>query len=182
MRSLRTVVLIGGFALFAGAAVAAPGCTQRGPADPAPRENTRVTLLPQGAKVPAPPPGELSRVVAVEVVWRDTDRQRGLGGRTVLGEDAGMLFVYKDDRPRAFWMKDCYIGLDIAYLDAAGAVVKLVTLPPGAGAAPGAIPQAPSVKPCRYVLEVNAGWFARRGLGEGTVVDVSGVVAGIVPE
>jgi uncharacterized membrane protein (UPF0127 family) len=141
-----------------------------------------VLLVPAGEPVLLPADGTLPTTVAVEVVWREADRQRGLGGRTVLRENAGMLFVYKDDRPRAFWMKDCYIGLDIAYLDAHGVVVKLATLPPGAGAAPGAIPQAPSVKPCRYVLEVSAGWFSRRGLGEGTTVDLAGVAAGIVPE
>lgn len=179
MTRFRAFVLCAA-ALGAVPLIATQGCAPVGGETPA--RPQRIALLPAGTKVPAPADGSLSTTVSVEVVWRDADRQRGLGGRTVLGEDAGMLFVYKDDRPRAFWMKDCYIGLDIAHLDAAGTVVKLATLPPGAGAAPGAIPQAPSVKPCRYVLEVNAGWFSRRGLGEGTVVDVSGVVAGIVPE
>lgn len=175
----------GALVLCAAALVAAPLISAQGCAPVGGERSARpqrITLLPAGSAVPAPADGGLATTVAVEVVWRDADRQRGLGGRTVLGENAGMLFVYKDDRPRAFWMKDCYIGLDIAYLDAAGTVVKLATLPPGAGAAPGAIPQAPSVKPCRYVLEVSAGWFSRRGLREGAVVDVSGVVEGIVPE
>ncbi len=179
MTRFRALVLCAAV-LGAAPLIATPGCAPVGSETPARPQG--ITLVPAGTKVPGPPDGALSTTVSVEVVWRDADRQRGLGGRTVLAEDAGMLFVYKDDRPRAFWMKDCYIGLDIAYLDAAGAVVKLATLPPGAGAAPGTIPQAPSGKPCRYVLEVNAGWFSRRSLGEGTVVDVSRVVAGIVPE
>ena len=121
-------------------------------------------------------------VVVVEVVSTSEKRQHGLGDRRSLDEDRGMFFVYPDDRVRAFWMKDCYIALDIAYLRADGTVVKVATLPPGADAAPGQVPQESSIEPCRYVLEVPAGWFARRSLAAGTRVYFEDVVAGVVPE
>jgi uncharacterized protein len=152
----------------------------RTPSEPPPGE---ILLVPWGAKVPPPPAGQRSRIVAVEVVAKRADREKGLSGRRVLGEDAGMLFVYPRDEMRNFWMKDCLIALDIAYVRADGTVVKVATLPPGAGTPPGQpIPQASSEEPVRYVLEVEDGWFARRGLGAGARVDLAGVVEGVVPE
>jgi uncharacterized membrane protein (UPF0127 family) len=167
-------------AVLLGGALAVCARHARVPAEPPAGE---ILLVPQGTEVPAPPPGQKSRIVAVEVVSTRAAREKGLSGRRSLGEDAGMLFVYPRDEMRNFWMKDCLIALDIAYVRADGTVAKVVTLPPGAATPPGApIPQASSDEPVRYVLEVQDGWFARRKLGAGARVDLASVVAGVVPE
>ena len=37
----------------------------------------------------------------------------------------GMLFVFEDINPRAFWMRNTGIPLDLAYLDASGTLLEL---------------------------------------------------------
>ncbi|MBU1865372.1 MAG: DUF192 domain-containing protein, partial [Actinobacteria bacterium] len=69
-------------------------------------------------------------------VWRvavaDTPalRSRGLMGVTDLGSVRGMLFLWPNDTAGGFWMKDTLIPLDIAFFDAAGVLVDLVSMTP----------------------------------------------------
>lgn len=121
-------------------------------------------------------------VVRVEVAATFRARERGLGGRETLPDGRGMLFVYPDSRRRSFWMKDCLVALDIAFLDVDGRILDVATLPPGAGLADAAIPAAACEGPVRYVLEVRARWFAEQGIARGSVVDVEHAVRGVVPE
>lgn len=140
----------------------------------------------RAAAVVVRPDGErretgLPRVVA-EIASTRAARERGLSGRDHLPPDGGMLFVYPDERPRRFWMKDCWIALDIAFLRSDGEIVRLATLPPGAGLRGEEIPAADCATPCRYVLETGAGWFVRNGLRVGDRVDVASAVEGVAAE
>ena len=56
--------------------------------------------------------------VEVEVADTDAERQMGLMERSVLPEDAGMLFVFEGEQTLSFWMKDTLVPLSIAYIDA----------------------------------------------------------------
>ena len=103
-------------------------------------------------------------------------------GRDRLETDHGMLFVYRTAHTRRFWMKDCTIGLDIAFLDARGEVARLATLPPGVGRPDDDVPAAESGVPVLFVLEMESGWFARHGLGEGDKVDLTAAIAGVAPQ
>lgn len=122
-----------------------------------PAPNTRVRL--HVANVP----------VDVRIASRFSERRRGLGGVDALGPNEGMLFVYNDATSRRFHMQDCLIPLDIAFLDDKGIVVQLDTLAPPAQVN-GAVKETRRSPPVRYVLEVQAGFFARHGLGEGSRV------------
>lgn len=130
---------------------------------------------------PSPPPPETRPVyvgtkrvvVHAEIARTPRERERGLGGRARLLEDHGMLFVYDADEPHQFWMKDCFIGLDIAFVESNGRVANVATLGPGIGFDDEHVPRANSARPTKYVLETQDGWFARHGLGAGDVVDVS---------
>jgi uncharacterized membrane protein (UPF0127 family) len=97
------------------------------------------------------------------VVQTRVTRAKGMGGRRELAEGSGMVFLFPTERPRAFWMKDCLIPLDIAFLDATGTVVNLYTMPVEAN------PSNPtglydSNLPAAFVLEVPAGGLARAGV------------------
>ncbi len=127
-----------------------------------------------------PAPSGSTPVLQVEVSATADTRRRGLSHRDALGEDNGMLFVYGSDRDRMFWMKDCLIGLDIAFLRQDGTITDVATLPPGVGVEP--VPTASSSEPVRYVLEANAGWYERRGVAAGDRVDISRAVKGVGPE
>jgi uncharacterized protein len=100
----------------------------------------------------------------VEVVHLPLQRQQGLMLRRELDDSAGMLFMFPDDRTGGFWMKDTYLPLDIAFIDAGWNIVDVL---PGEPLDRTLI--VPS-GPYRYVIEVNQGWFAEKGLGVGATV------------
>jgi uncharacterized membrane protein (UPF0127 family) len=101
----------------------------------------------------------------VEIAEDDASRARGLMGRTALAADRGMLFVFQDDAPRAFWMKNTLIPLDILYFDAERRLISVQHDVPPCRADP--CPAYPSGAPARYVLELNAGEARRIGVTSG---------------
>ena len=72
-------------------------------------------------------------VVSVEVVSSGEAQRRGLGGRESLAWDHGMLFVYQFREQRNFYMRNCFIPLDLAYIKY-GKIEQIYTMPPQAGA------------------------------------------------
>lgn len=103
--------------------------------------------------------------LTVEVAATPADRQVGLMFRKSLPEDRGMLFVFEDKALRAFWMKNTYVPLSIAFLADDGAILQIESMEPET-----LIPHT-SREPCRFALEVNRGWFSRRGIGVGDRVE-----------
>lgn len=108
--------------------------------------------------------GSVRASVKVEIASTDAQRQQGLMNRQSLDEDAGMLFTFPNNVNIGFWMKNTYIPLDIAYIDASGKVLEVHQ----------AKPLDETVlypkQPFRYALEVNQGWFERHGVGVGAAV------------
>jgi len=85
--------------------------------------------------------------------------------RDSLPADHGMLFVFQDEQPRSFWMKNTRIPLDILFFDKS---LKLVSA--SLDARPCRVrrcPTYPSVLPAMYVLELNAGKARELGIGPG---------------
>jgi uncharacterized membrane protein (UPF0127 family) len=105
--------------------------------------------------------------VPVEIAATDTERERGLMGRTALAEDAGMLFVFDREQQLSFWMKDTLIPLSIAYINESGRIVDIQDMQP--------LDETPhpSTEPARYALEVNGGFFVARGIQVGHKVESS---------
>lgn len=65
----------------------------------------------------------------LELALDNESRVKGLSEREYLDPDGGMLFVFRDAAPRAFVMRDCFIPIDIIYLDGAGLVVAMHHMP-----------------------------------------------------
>ena len=68
--------------------------------------------------------------VRVEIADGLFEQQRGLMYRTALGEDRGMLFVYRREQPLSFWMKNTKIPLSIAYIDSKGRITDILDMKP----------------------------------------------------
>lgn len=98
--------------------------------------------------------------LSITIATTSEDKERGLGGRSGLGANEGMLFQFATDGRYAFWMKDMRFSIDIVWLDAQGRVVYLVK-----SVSPDTYPAAfaPST-PARYVLELPAGWCDAHGV------------------
>ena len=102
--------------------------------------------------------------VSAEVAQTPDQRALGLMFRFSLPADHGMLFVFPEPQPLGFWMRNTYIPLSIAYIDADGRIVNVADM------APRDESSHPSNGLALYALEMRKGWFAEKGLGPGARV------------
>jgi uncharacterized protein len=110
--------------------------------------------------------------LAVELAVSGEQKSTGLMERRQLADTAGMLFVYESAQPpdAGFWMYRTRIPLDIAYMDPAGRIRAIQHMVPCESATPQGCPTYPPGVPYQYALEVNGGFFARRGVTVGSAV------------
>lgn len=115
-------------------------------------------------------------VVPVEVVDTPASRQCGLSRRAQLAPGWGMWFVFPDEAPRVFTLRETAFPLDLIFVDAAHHVVQVV-----AGARAYAPDLIASEVPAAYVLEVAAGSAAAWRLAPGDRVAPRPRAAGAAP-
>ncbi len=113
--------------------------------------------------------------ILVEIASSEGQHEMGLSGRLALDAESGMLFEF--DRPRSgddgFWMLGTRVPLDIAFVDEAGVIRRILGMElceAGAdqGTCPGYFPEVGYVA----ALETNHGWFANKGIEVGARVTV----------
>lgn len=92
-----------------------------------------------------------------------TNDQRGIGlmFRQAMPPNDGMLFVFDEPGTQCFWMKNTFIPLSTAFVADDGSIVNIADMQPKS------LDSHCSDKPVRYVLEMNQGWFAKRGIKPG---------------
>jgi uncharacterized membrane protein (UPF0127 family) len=98
----------------------------------------------------------LPDATVVHAIVSDTPelRELGLGGRSGLDLNQGMLFIFQQEGMYGFWMKDMRFSIDIVWLSSDKKVIYIAqsvapeTYPASFG------PNAPS----KYVLELAAGY------------------------
>lgn len=100
----------------------------------------------------------------IEYATTEAAREKGLGGRTSIPNNYGMLFVFPKDAYYGFWMKDTLVPLDIFWLDDKGHVVSIAQ-----DVATSTYPDVfyPSAS-ARYVLETAAGFAEAHTIATGT--------------
>lgn len=140
-----------------------------------------LVVLPAGAPAPAPgdPAGGRTAVARVEVAADPASREHGLMGRDILPPDTGMLFAYGGDRSLGFWMKNCRSPLAAAFMDREGRILNIEEMAPGDGLPEEDLPRYFSRGAARYVLEMEGGWFARKGIRPGDRADLSAALRGV---
>jgi uncharacterized membrane protein (UPF0127 family) len=126
-------------------AVAAPGWAQQG----------QLPLLELSAG--------MHRIEA-EVAATTESRQTGMMLRTAMPSHRGMLFVFTESAKHCMWMHNTLLPLSVAFLDEKGRILNVEEM----------LPKTENnhcaVKPARYALEMNSGWFRSRGLGAGFAI------------
>ncbi len=103
----------------------------------------------------------------VEIANTPAEYYRGLSGRKSLSSGTGMLFIFSDEHIRTFWMKDCYVPLDIAFISANWEIVSIETMAVWPEPKDPNQKQYSSDKPCKYALEVPAGELKNAGIKVG---------------
>ena len=108
------------------------------------------------------------------LVANKDERYRGLSGRFDLKDDQGMLFIFPTEEPQDFCMRDCYIPIDIAFIDSDMMVVKIHEMQVERDHV--GRKTYSSEKPVLYALEVKGGLFAKLAIREGDKVTFSGTI------
>ena len=102
----------------------------------------------------------------VEIAETPETQTRGLMERPALAPHAGMLFIFSDVAPRAFWMMNTLIPLDMLFIDADRRIINIQANAPPC-VPPQRCPTYHSTAPAQYVLEIAGGRAQALGLRAG---------------
>ena len=100
-------------------------------------------------------------LIRAEVADSMGARMEGLMHRKSMPQGSGMVFVFEENAAHCMWMKNTLIPLSVAFIDEAGAIINIADMQPHSEQSHCA------VRPARYALEMNKGWFAQRGIKPG---------------
>lgn len=103
-------------------------------------------------------------VIQAEVADTPITRELGLMRRRFMAQGSGMLFLFDQPAIQCMWMKNTLIPLSVAFIDERGRIVNIADMQPLNETSHCAS------RPARYALEMNQGWFKKRGIAAGTVV------------
>ena len=127
-------------------------------------------LLPGWAAAQQAPQLDLQRaklnagmyVIDAQLALTPQERQIGLMQRKDMPQHEGMLFVFEQIAEQCFWMKNTLLPLTAAFVADDGTIVNTADMKPET------TDSHCSAKPVRYVLEMNKGWFAKKGIKSGS--------------
>lgn len=100
--------------------------------------------------------------IDAQVAQTPDQRSIGLMFRKEMPQHEGMLFVFEQPSGLCFWMKNTLLPLTAAFVADDGTIVNLADMKPQT------TDSHCASKPVRYVLEMNQGWFAKRGFKAGS--------------
>jgi len=99
--------------------------------------------------------------IQAELALTPDQREIGLMYRKTMGSNDGMLFAFEEPGQQCFWMKNTLLPLSVAFVADDGSIVNIEAMKPQT------LDSHCSKKPVRFVLEMNDGWFAKRGIKPG---------------
>ena len=100
--------------------------------------------------------------INVQVAATPEQRQIGLMFRKDMPQHEGMIFIFDQPAQQCFWMKNTLLPLSAAFIADDGTVVNIEDMKPLV------LDSHCSAKPVRYVLEMNKGWFPKKGIKAGS--------------
>ena len=119
------------------------------------------------AQQPPLPTARLSagiHVIQAEIAASMGTRAQGLMQRKSMPQGAGMVFLFDEAATHCMWMKNTLIPLSVAFIDERGEIVNIADMQP--------LDETThcATRPARYALEMNQGWFKKRGIAAGTPI------------
>jgi hypothetical protein len=125
------------------------------------------TLRAQARAQPPLPTVKLTagfHVITAEAATTGQARTIGLMHRERLAPNHGMLFIFEYKSQQCFWMRNTIVPLTIAFIEDDGTIVQLADMAPQSDFS------HCSQRPVRYALEMEQGWFGKRGIAPGSKV------------
>ena len=101
-------------------------------------------------------------LINAQVASTPQERAIGLMFRKEMPVNEGMLFAFEQASEQCFWMKNTLLPLTAAFVADDGSIVNLADMQPQS------LESHCSTRPVRFVLEMNKGWFDKRGLKAGS--------------
>lgn len=113
--------------------------------------------------------------LSLRLALTDLERRQGLtGARLDSDADAGMLFVYADVAPRAFWMCGVPADLSIGFFDASGQLLEVYEMK--ANDTETTRSRAQNVK---FALEMPPRWFEKNAVPVCAKLDLPALAAAL---
>lgn len=100
-----------------------------------------------------------SQILTVEIADTDEKTSRGLMFRNSLKPGHGMLFIFKTEEVRSFWMKNTFLDLSIGFFNKEKELIDIQDMKAAHSEMQNSFPQYTSSGPAQYALEVPKGWF-----------------------
>ena len=101
-------------------------------------------------------------LIDAQMAATQDQRSIGLMFRREMPQSEGMLFAFEQASVQCFWMKNTLLPLTAAFVANDGTIVNLADMKPQT------TDSHCSKQPVRYVLEMNQGWFGKRGIKAGS--------------
>jgi len=103
-------------------------------------------------------------LIQAEVAGNQETRTLGLMGRKSMAQGAGMLFLFDESALHCMWMRNTLIPLSVAFIDEHGRILNIADMKP--------LDETThcATQPARYALEMNLGWFKKRGIAAGAAI------------
>lgn len=139
LAALRTLLVSSALALLGGAAIAQDG----------PQKLASINLSAG------------MHVIQAEVAQSPQEHSIGLMFRKTMPTNDGMLFIFERPGQQCFWMKNTLLPLSVAFVADDGSITNIEAMKPQT------LDSHCSTKEVRFVLEMNDGWFEKRGIKPG---------------
>ena len=110
-----------------------------------------------------------NKKINVDIAESRAQQEHGLMFREKMPKDEGMLFIFADEQPLSFWMKNTYIDLSIAYIGKDKKIIDIIDMK-ATSSLQTSYPSYPSSKPAMYALEMNKGWYTKNRIKIGDLL------------
>ncbi len=124
--------------------------------------NTEYTFKKEGVLTFIDSLGVVKTKIDIQIADNDYDRELGLMFRKSMQENRGMLFIFPKEDIQNFWMHNTYIPLDMIFVNAKNKIITIQNADKTLSDQ-----TYSSIKPAKYVIEVNLGFSKKYGLKVG---------------
>lgn len=123
-------------------------------------------FIPEGSLyfIRTPDSIRISKII-IEIADDETAHERGLMFRRSMADSMGMFFIFEENSPRVFWMRNIYISLDIIFVNDKFEIVDIKK-----NTTPFSEVLLSSAGDAKFVVEVNAGYTDSKGVKIGDCI------------